>query len=239
MRRLNIKTIMRKIFLIFGICFFGLQSFAQKKHPHKRVSKNYSFDLNDSKYCSIGINPISFFESASNVSLCGAYRLSNRVGFWVEGSYIFSNFYMNYNWQNMKGFRFIFQPRYYMGEDRNYFIAPEFRIKQYSFTNRDLLYFTKSGTQDSLTISNFGEQQLLIGGAVVFGREYKIFKRKNIFLETTIGFGLKQRIVKLDANIPSDYKQSIGRKEWFYINYEENGGTFYIPLCARIIWKLK
>ena len=112
---------------------------------------------------------------------------------WAEASYIFANSYMPNQWKNMKGMRFILQPRYYMGKSKGWFIAPEFRIKFYSFNNE--LDFINSTTADTLHAFPFRERQLLIGTLVV-GKQYILSKRKGLYLELTACLGAKHRLIK-------------------------------------------
>ncbi len=70
---------------------------------------NNDFSQTENHRWSIGINPFSFAESAMSVGPCVSYKLSERIGFWTEGSYIFKNLYMSSKWRDVKGYRGVFQ----------------------------------------------------------------------------------------------------------------------------------
>jgi Protein of unknown function (DUF3575) len=188
-------------------------------------------------YWSVGINPFSPGESMSSIGPTIAYRVSPKLELWAETSFIFYNLYASNSWKNLNGYRFIFQPRYYMGRRKAFFIAPEFRLKQYSYTTS--FTFINSTTADTLQNYSHKASQLLIGGAFVTGKQVLLSRRHNLYLELTAGIGAKQRYIKR-KNIPAGYKyyqQSGGfglapHYEW------DNDGTPYFPVGLRLTWKL-
>ena len=213
---------MKRLLLgIIGVLVFASTVTAQKKYG----------------YWSIGFNPLSMGESMSSVGPCIAYRISPRVELWGETSFIFYNLYQLANWQNLKGYRFIFQPRYYTGKSRSFFITPEFRIKQFSYNT--VLDFINASIPDTLKNYAHKSSQLLIGGALVFGKQFILSPHHHLFLEITAGVGGKQRYITR-KNIPAGYEYKItpggfGLKphyEW------DNDGTPYFPMGFRLIWKL-
>ena len=186
---------------------------------------------------SIGFNPLSMGESMSSVGPCIAYRISPRVELWGETSFIFYNLYQLTNWQHLKGYRFIFQPRYYTGEKRSFFIAPEFRIKHFSYTTA--LDFINSAIPDTLRQYAHKSSQLLVGGALVLGKQLILSSRHHLFLEITAGVGAKQRYITR-KNIPAGYEYKITLGGFgLQPHYEwDNDGTPYFPVGFRLIWKL-
>lgn len=187
---------------------------------------------------SIGLNPLGLAESQMSIGPAVAYHFSKRVQIWTEASFIFANAYMPDQWKAMKGFRFILQPRYYLGESREIFITPEFRMKRFSFQNT--LSFINDANRDTLHNFPFRERQLLIGGAVVVGKRYRLLRNNTFGLEVTAGLGAKQRLIKR-KNIPTGYRYDNYQKSAFALSpaYEEhNAGNVLFPLAARLVWKL-
>lgn len=133
----------------------------------------------------------------------------------------------------MNGLRFILQPRYHFGESKTFFVAPEFRVKTHSFDN--VLNFGNAATADTLHAYLFLERQLLIGGALVFGKQFSLSKRNGLYLELTAGLGIKHRFIKR-KDIPEGY-QYTGRKAWGLApSYEEhNTGTILSSLGLRLM----
>ena len=198
-------------------------SFSQKKSPSLRI----------------GINPLSLAESQLSIGPCISYRVSDRFQLWTEASYIFANSYMPAEWKKMKGFRFIFQPRYFTGHQRSFFIAPEFRIKAFQFNNR--LNVINQFTQDTLYKYHLRERQQLIGGALVFGKIFTLSKKKGIQLEVTMGFGEKRRLIKY-FQLPEGYAVQDMRGSDIAISpgYEShNDHVVYFPMAGRILWEIK
>jgi len=189
-------------------------------------------------YWSIGFNPLSLAESMSSIGPSVAYRLSPAIELWAEGSIIFNNLYKMEDWKNLRGYRFIFQPRFYVGRSKKIFITPEFRLKHYSYNSTGT--FINSNTVDTLDNYAHKASQTLIGGAFVAGTQLNLSKRKNFLLEVTAGIGAKQRNIKRKS-IPSGYEYFLqtggfGLKP----HYEyDNDGTPYFPLGFRLVWKLK
>lgn len=185
-----------------------------------------------------GFNPLSLAESQLSLGPAVAYRFNGRVEFWAETSYIFANSYMPRQWKNMTGFRFIFQPRYYLGQSKSFFMTPEFRMKTYSFDNA--LDFINATTADTLHAFPFRERQLLLGGAVVIGKQYSFLKNKQLQLEISAGLGGKHRFIRR-KKIPEGY-QFMNRKGGFGLRpaYEDdNTGTILFPLGFRLMWQIK
>lgn len=210
--------------LLFGlmcVLVFASTASAQKKYG----------------YWSIGFNPLSMGESMSSAGPCMAYRISPRVELWGETSFIFYNLYQLTKWQNLKGYRFIFQPRYYTGKKRTFFVTPELRIKQFSYNTA--LDFINASIPDTLKNYPHKSAQFLIGGALVFGKQFVLSLRHHLFLEITAGVGAKQRYITR-KNIPAGYEYKITQGGFgLQPHYEwNNDGTPYFPLGVRLIWKL-
>ncbi len=142
---------MKKYCFIFYFIGSSITSYAQK----------------EKSYWSVGTNPLSLAEPQMSIGPCFSFGLSKRVELWGETSLIFANAYMPDKWKKMYGLRFLFQPRYLIGEDKSIFITTEFRFK-------NNLEFINSPSHDTFKNFRFTETQLLIGGGIVFGKRHVI-----------------------------------------------------------------
>lgn len=209
---------MTRLFVI-PFLFFVTMASAQKRYD----------------YAAIGVNPFSPAESMSSIGPCISYRFSSRLELWIEASYIFHNLYKINDWQNLKGYRFIFQPRYYIGSKRGFFITPEFRLKHYTYNTSAQLI--NDNTNDTLDNYYHKASQYLYGGAVVIGKQFNLSKQKNLFLEATVGLGGKYRTIQR-RNIPDGYSYKITTGGFGLApHYEwDKDGTPYFPLGLRFVW---
>lgn len=187
---------------------------------------------------SVGFNPLSLAESQIALGPAFAYRLNDRFELWTEASFILANSYMPRQWKNMTGLRFIFQPRFFTGASKSFFITPEFRLKTYSFDNA--LDFINASIVDTLHAFPFRERQFLAGGALVIGKQYSLSKKHGLYLEATAGLGAKHRFIER-KKVPSGY-QFVDRKGGFGLKpaYEDdNTGTVLFPLGLRLMWRIQ
>ncbi len=188
-------------------------------------------------YWTAGLNPLSLGESLSSIGPCTGYRVTPVMEFWAEGSYIFYNLYKVAGWEKVHGYRFIFQPRFYLGADHRIFLAPELRIKNFSY--QVALPLVNPATADTLDDYRHRARQFQLGGALVIGMQICLSGRKQLFLELTAGIGGKERFIKR-KNIPAGYVYEPQRGGFGLApHYEwDQDGTPYVPLGARLIWKL-
>lgn len=208
--------------MILAVCILAMHSSeAQQQFP----------------YWTAGLNPLGPGESLSSIGPCAGYRVSPVIGFWAEGSYIFYNLYKVAGWEKVRGYRFLFQPRYYLGSERRLFLAPELRIKNFSY--QAVLSFVNKATGDTLPHYRHRASQFLLGGALVIGIQTRLPGRGNFFLELTAGIGGKMRYIKR-RNIPPGYSFEVQRGGFGLApHYEwDHDGTPYVPLGARLTWKL-
>ncbi len=210
-----------KIIAVIFFAFLFSTANAQTKYP----------------YWSVGVNPMSLGESMASIGPCAAYRLSPGIELWAEVSYIYNNLYKINDWKNLHGYRFIFQPRFYSGSNKSFFITPEFRLKQYSYNGSGT--FINAASFDTLNSYPHRASQILVGGAIVFGTQTSLSRRNNLFLEITAGIGGKLRSIKR-KNIPSGYKYYLQTGGFGLAPHYEwhNDGTPYFPLGFRLIWRI-
>ena len=189
----------------------------------------------------VGLSPLTLAEPASSLGLNFSYSVNEKITIWSELTGIFRNAYLlPSTWKNIKGYRFLLQPRYFFGTENNRFIALEFRLKKYSFNETQKLYFVKnSNFSDTISFTNFKETQTLVGGAIILGKVFAINKKNNFFFEITSGLGIKDRNPKLYISIPANYSQSViyPKEPNFRPEYESHGTSFYLPITLRFFWK--
>ena len=215
-----------RLLMLFFLATFSLKSNAQKV---------------DSKW-SVGVNPLALAEPSITLGPCISYKLTPKIDLWAEVAYIFKRSYlMPTEWKNLNGFRFLFQPRYFLERNREFFIAAEFRLKNHTFLNGTKLSFTNdSNDKDTFSISNFKESQTLIGGAILFGKQIELNRKKNFFLEFTGGIGIKDRNINYHNNVPSNYKNNLVPLKKYALapSYQLQETTFYLPIAVRFFWKI-
>ncbi|MEJ7627264.1 MAG: DUF3575 domain-containing protein [Ferruginibacter sp.] len=185
----------------------------------------------------ISFNPLNLAEPQVSIGTGFEYRFLNRFGLWSEVSVILFNSYLNKEWSKLNGFRFIFQPRYYTGDARSFFITPELRLKGFNYHTTG--NFINPAIADTLNL-NYKASQMLIGGAIVFGKKINLSANKKLVLEITAGIGAKHRSIKR-KDIPAGYtylflENAFGLAP--HTNYD-NDGTPYFPAGLRLFWQLK
>lgn len=188
-------------------------------------------------YWKVGINPLGLLEPMPLIGPAASYRFSPKIELWSEASYIFSNLYIFPDWKNVKGYRFILQPRFYPGRDQSFFIAAEFRLKHYTYKSYDDFYNASGG--DTLHDFHYDASQVLLGGAVLAGETISLDKKDHLFLELTLGLGSKVRKVKIE-NAPAGFEKIYYQRRYaLSASYDiNNANLFYMPLGIRIMWKL-
>jgi len=184
----------------------------------------------------VGVNPFSIFEPLSNFGPCAEIRVSPTVCFWAEASYIFRNQYDLKDWQRVKGFRFIFQPRFYIGRGRSFFLAPEFRLKRFNYSIA--LSFENMQTGDTLNNYFHRATQAQTGGGLVLGISRWLSRKNNLTFEMTGGLGAKSRQITRH-NIPAGYRFEHGTGGFGLApHYEwDNDLAIYFPVAIRLVWK--
>ena len=212
---------MRKLFLLFLTLIFYFYSNGQTAKP----------------YWSVGINALGLLEPMPLIGPSVSYRFSPKIELWSEASYIFSNIYIFPDWRQVRGYRFILQPRFYPGRNHLFFVAAEFRLKHFTYKTYD--DFINPSTTDTLTSFHYIGSQVLPGGAVLIGGTIPHGRKDRLFLEMTFGLGSKLRRVKME-NVPKGFEKLYDQRSYaFKVEYDvNNANLFYMPLGIRLKWKL-
>lgn len=186
---------------------------------------------------SVGVNPFSVGESLSSLGPSVALRVSPGIELWSEGSFIFHNLYDIAGWDHVKGYRFIFQPRLFMGTTRRFFLAPELRIKSFSYGIS--LPFINESAQDTLDGYYHRANQFQIGGALVMGIRTVLSEKHRLFMDMTAGIGGRQRFIRRKG-IPAGYSFTPTTGGWGLAPHYEwhMDGILYLPIGLRLTWLL-
>ena len=186
----------------------------------------------------IGFNPLGIIESQLFVGPTASYRMAPKFEVWTEIGAIIRNNYMPKEWTNMQGFRFILQARGLSHPNKKGFIAAEFRLKNFSSDdNRD---FINQRTRDTLHNLPYRQNQIILGGGIIFGFKNYLNKKHTLYLENTLGFGGKQRFTKA-YKIPAGYAfrtyEDFGGGPGLSVKYDDVALP-YISLGTRLMWRI-
>jgi len=169
---------MKKILLII-LLFISVKVAAQKK-----ISKHTPVI---SKGLYLSLNPHSKFEpQQGGVGLGVGYRISKRIEVWTEFNYLYKGFFQNPGYfDNLKGFRNITSFKYYYNNRLGFFVGAEFRIKNYSFDDKKT--FVNTMTNDTLVNFNYRAIYTVVGGAVFWGKRFKLSANGKFEMEANVG----------------------------------------------------
>lgn len=184
----------------------------------------------------VGVNPLSVIESMPSIGPCVSYRFSQKLEAWGETSVIFGNLYAKSLGTNVSGYRFIVQPRFYPGKKHLFFIAVEFRLKQYSYNSSGT--FINHSTNATLQNFPYKASQVLPGWAFVFGKQMIMSQNHHLYLDLTVGFGSKQRNITI-KNKPAGYEYNYVSPRSYVPQYGANNTeSVYFPVGVRLMWRL-
>lgn len=218
--------------LFFFCCFvFPMASLAQKKSfrhtPVYQKGLYFSF------------NPHAVFEpNQAAIGLGLGYRFNKHIEATTEFSYLFSSFlYGITRFKNLSGFRSTTGLRYFYSLKHGFFVGAEFRIKQYTFD--DTKSFYNEALNDTLNSFGYRAKHTLIGGAVYWGKRFKITANGKFELEGNIGIGAKQRRIER-LNVPEGYKRVRFYDRGFGLvpEYDIEDAYPYFPATFRLIYHL-
>lgn len=205
-----------KFFILFFICFSSICSFAQtKKINDNKKSEKY-----------ITLNPLGFVEPQMAIGLGFENRFAERSSYFTEISFITRNPIELLVGNNKSGFRFIGQYRYHFlnlisRKNIESFASLEFRLKRVKLIGATGT-FVNSSTKDTINTRFDNADVTQVGGTLIWGGNTQISDK--IILETTIGVGLKQRIVNF-SGVPNGYK---------YLNTKKQGIGFGLPSSYKV-----
>ncbi|MFZ4059520.1 MAG: hypothetical protein ACOYKE_15355 [Ferruginibacter sp.] len=188
--------------------------------------------LSHQSHFTIGINPLVGVEPHLPIGASLGIRFSPRVELWQSFDYLTKGFYATSYNKGTKGFRYILQPRWYTGYRKMFFIAGEFRYRQYSIIQESGI----TNGIDTVAIQH-RSTQIVPGGAIVFGKKFILNRKANWLIEVFAGIGAKQRIIHR-KNIPAGYTVVNYRPLSFALapNFDDEIGMPYFPIGMRIAY---
>ena len=203
--------------------------------------------IQTAKYFSF--NPLSPAEPQFTLGIGFGNRFSARSEYFAELSYVAKNPVYGFEVDYLHGARFIAQYRYHFlhpwnpllntglakkrGLPRiNLFIAPEFRIKPFSFAARRS--FVRDSPADTLNNFLYKANAVAVCGAILLGSSYNISKNGKWQIELSAGIGARQKFVRY-KNVPANYQSYFIRKiDIGPPSIDEAVSMPYFPCCMRI-----
>jgi hypothetical protein len=219
---------MRKVLTLI-LMFISAGTVAQKTYRHSPVIQKGFY---------LTFNPHSILEPEQGaVGLGIGNRISRKFEVWTEFNYLYKGvFYDGRDFTNLKGIRNITQVRYYYSTKHGFFVAAEFRLKYYSYDDKNS--FVNKQTND--TLSSFGHvaSHMLIGGAVLWGKRFKLTANGKFEMEANMGIGAKNRTITR-RHVPAGYElmQTFDR-EGLWPDHNREEALPYFPVVIRFIYHL-
>lgn len=210
--------------------FVSIKAISQKKMSRHTPIIQKGFYLS--------FNPHSIIEpEQGGVGLGIGYRINKRIEVWTELNYLYKGFFQDPgDFDNMKGFRSITSFKYYYYNKHGMFVGAEFRIKNYSFDDKET--FVNMQLNDTLTNFKHKATHTLIGGAVFWGKRFKLTANGKFELEGNVGIGVKQRRISR-KNIPAGYsKMEPFNRVFKLIDTDAEDAYPYLPAIVRFIYHL-
>jgi hypothetical protein len=220
---------MKKIILI-SFLSISIKATAQKKESTHTPIIQKGFYLS--------FNPHSILEPEQGAVGVGVgYRISKRIEVWTELNYLYKGFFQDPgDFDNLKGFRSITSFKYYYYNKHGMFAGAEFRIKNYSFSDKNT--FVNMQTNDTLVNFQHKASHTVSGGAVFWGKRLKLTANGKFELEGNVGIGIKQRRISR-KNIPAGYTKMEPFNNAFRLrDNNKEDATPYIMGIVRIIYHL-
>lgn len=213
------------------IAFFLITSFnldAQKTNKHTPVLQRGFY---------LSFNPHSLLEPEQGaVGLGVGYRFNKRIEVWTEFNYLFRGLYHpDDEFKNLHGFRSITSFKYFYDNKHGFFVGAEFRIKKYSFNDKSNFENLQAG--DSLLNFKYKPSHTLIGGAVFWGKRFKLGANGKFEMEGNIGIGVKERTID-QKNVPAGYTQIKYRAPDTFPDFFKGVESTipYLPAIVRFIY---
>jgi Protein of unknown function (DUF3575) len=224
------NLVLMKIFSSLFFLLISITVVAQKKSRHTPIIQKGWY---------LSFNPHSLFELQQGaVGLGIGYRINNRIELWTELNYLYKGFAQNPGYfDDLKGFRSIVSFKYYYYNKHGMFAGAEFRIKNYSFDDKNT--FVNTQLNDTLTNFRYRATNTLVGGAVFWGKRFKLTANGKFELEGNVGIGVKQRRINR-KNLPSGYSKIENFNKVFSLvpDTDVEDAYPYFPAIFRFIYHL-
>jgi hypothetical protein len=218
---------MKKI-LLFSFLVFTVSAMAQKKNNHTPVLQKGLY---------LSFSPHALLEPQQGaVGLGVGYRFNKRIELWAEGSYLYKGINTEDEFGGLHGFRAIVSGKYFYQNKKGFFVGAELRIKQYSFNNKNT--FINDQLRDTLKNYQYTAQHSIMGGAVFWGKRFKLSANGKFELEGNIGVGAKYRFINR-KNIANGYYRVTGPDKIDLLPEIDTEQLLpYFPTTVRLIYHL-
>jgi len=170
-------------------------AFAQRTNRHTPVIQKGFY---------LSLNPYSILEPEQGAAGIGiGYRFNKRIELFSELNCLYRGFFMeDEDYRKLKGFRLIISGKYFYQNKYGFFVGAEFRWKRYSFDDR--YTFVRNIPPDTIRDYRYQPRHDLIGGAVFWGKRFKLTPNGKWELEGNIGIGVKYRHIRR-TGLPDGY----------------------------------
>ena len=129
--------------------------------------------------------------------------------------------------------------KYFYKNKNKFFFGLEFRYKNYTYTESE--DFENKLTADTLLNYSYKLENTLLGGAVFFGRRFKISGNGKFEIEAIGGIGAKYRSL-IYNDVPAGYKRieyeiTRGSFQLYPLNYFYNEQWLpYFPIALKLVY---
>jgi hypothetical protein len=211
------------------LLFISVNITAQKTYRHSPVIQKGFY---------LTFNPHSIFEPEQGAIGMGiGNRISRKFEIWTEFNYLYKGFfYDGDDFKNLKGIRNITQFRYYYSTKHGFFVGAEFRLKHFSYNDRN--NFVNRQTNDTLSGLYHTTSQTLVGGALLWGKRFKLTGNGKFEMEANLGIGAKNRTIK-QRNVLQGYEiTDVPESKNMFLDHDTEEALPYFPITIRFIYHL-
>jgi len=154
----------------------------------------------------LALNPYSVLEPEQGAAGLGiGYRFNRRLEVFTEMNFLYRGFFMeDEEYWKLKGFRFIISGKYFYQNKYGFFLGAEFRWKRYAFNDANA--FVHPTLMDTLSNYRYRPGHNLLGGAVFWGKRFKLTPNGKWELEGQVGIGAKYRQISRNG-VPAGYEK--------------------------------
>jgi hypothetical protein len=185
----------------------------------------------------LSLNPLGLAEFGPVVGLGAGYQWNAHWQVWLEGSAIFPGRNRN-DYPIISGSRVELALKYYYGRRSQWFVGGEFRWKQVFYAEQST--FIRPSNNDIANNVGYTLRNDLPGVAFLTGQRTKAFWHYHVWIEWSVGLGLKYRFVRIEGG-PQGYeiiKDVDYRLRPLDLAPEVQRFRVYIPATIRIVYGL-
>jgi len=175
----------------------------------------------------LSFNPFGLLEPKAVVGIGVGYNFSRYCELWSETSAIR---HVPWGPYGANGIRQILRFNYFIRGLPYNFVALEVRYKGYQYTRQTELQ--DIATRQDVSAIQVTEHRGFLGEAFLFGFRKPIDTHIGLYMETTLGLGIRQMLYDKEKGVPHGFRPT---KEDNVTNQIETA-SFYCPFAIRLIW---